>query len=123
MVPVSKRAVALTRKKTCKQVIYHCWIWEIGWKMGLYYAGWLCHLHLFIGKIFGVAARRGRAHKTEYLWDIRRISGGYMPIKRKLKWFYIPKMKLRGEAWQGFKIMNSTAYQTTAFRPRRLMLK
>ena len=32
-------------------------------------------------------------------------------------------MKLRGEAWQGFKIMNSTAYQTTAFRPRRLMLK
>jgi len=30
-------------------------------------------------------------------------------------------MKLRGEAWQGFKMMNNTAYQTVAFRLRRLM--
>ncbi len=43
--------------------------------------------------------------------------------KKEVKMILYAEMKLRGEAWQGFKIMNSTAYQTTAFRPRRLMLK
>ena len=76
-------------------------IWSIGGETGWYYGDWLWNLRGFIDQLFGgVGSRRGRTNKHEG------------------KLVLYAEMKLPGEAWLEFKIINNTLYQSATFRPK-----
>ena len=88
-----------------------------------YYASWLWELRGFIDKVFGgVGLRRGR--KSNYnisagdSIDFWRVLFADKSEKRLLLY---AEMKLPGEAWLEFKIMDGKLYQTATFRPLGLM--
>jgi uncharacterized protein YbjT (DUF2867 family) len=94
-------------------------IWTIGGQNGWYYARWLWEARGFIDKIFGgVGLRRGR--KSNYdisagdSIDFWRVLFADRDEKRILLY---AEMKLPGEAWLEFKIMDGKLYQTATFRP------
>jgi hypothetical protein len=94
-------------------------IWAIGGQNGWYYASWLWELRGFIDKVFGgVGLRRGR--KSNYdisagdSIDFWRVLFADKSEKRLLLY---AEMKLPGEAWLEFKIMDNKLYQTATFRP------
>ncbi|MEN9907014.1 MAG: hypothetical protein RLZZ540_155 [Bacteroidota bacterium] len=97
-------------------------IWSIGGEIGWYYGDWLWNIRGFIDKLFGgVGLRRGRTNKH----SIR--SGDVLDFWRVLyankengKLVLFAEMKLPGEAWLEFKIINNTLYQSATFRPRRI---
>ena len=94
-------------------------IWSIGGETGWYYGDWLWNLRGFIDKLFGgVGSRRGRTNKH----DIH--SGDALDFWRVLyankedgKLILFAEMKLPGEAWLEFKIINNTLYQSATFKP------
>ena len=95
-------------------------IWSIGGEIGWYYGDWLWNIRGFIDKLFGgVGLRRGRTNKH----SIR--SGDVLDFWRVLyadkengKLVLFAEMKLPGEAWLEFKIINNILYQSATFRPR-----
>ena len=95
-------------------------IWSIGGETGWYYGDWLWNFRGFIDKLFGgVGSRRGRTNKH----DIH--SGDALDFWRVLyankgegKLVLYAEMKLPGEAWLEFKIINNTLYQSATFRPK-----
>ncbi|MET0945972.1 MAG: SDR family oxidoreductase [Flavobacterium sp.] len=94
-------------------------IWSIGGETGWYYGDWLWSLRGFIDKIFGgVGARRGRTHKNEIhpgdALDFWRV---VYANKEQGKLVLYAEMKLPGEAWLEFKIINNTLYQAATFKP------
>ena len=94
-------------------------IWAIGGKTGWYYASWLWGIRGFIDKLFGgVGLRRGRKSPTEIspgdAIDFWRVLLASKDDKRLLLY---AEMKLPGEAWLEFTIINDTLYQTATFRP------
>ena len=94
-------------------------IWCIGGEKGWYYANWLWELRGFIDKLFGgVGLRRGRKNSTLIFagdsLDFWRVLYSNKQEKRLLLY---AEMKLPGEAWLEFKIVNNTLYQTATFRP------
>lgn len=98
-------------------------IWSIGGETGWYYADWLWELRGFIDKVFGgVGTRRGRTHKTQIhagdALDFWRVV--YANMKQG-KLILYAEMKLPGEAWLEFKIINNTLYQAATFKPRGLI--
>jgi uncharacterized protein YbjT (DUF2867 family) len=98
-------------------------IWSIGGETGWYYADWLWDLRGFIDKIFGgVGTRRGRTHKTQiHAGDALDFWRVVYADKKQGKLVLYAEMKLPGEAWLEFKIINNTLYQAATFKPRGLM--
>ncbi|AUP77224.1 SDR family oxidoreductase [Flavivirga eckloniae] len=98
-------------------------IWQIGGKTGWYYANWLWELRGFIDKLFGgVGLRRGRTninhiHAGDTL-DFWRVLYANKTEKRLL---LFAEMKLPGEAWLDFQILDNELIQTATFRPKGLL--
>ena len=101
-------------------------IWAIGGERGWYYADWLWDIRGLLDKLFGgVGLRRGRTNKREIYsgntLDFWRVLVADKPNKRLLLY---AEMKLPGEAWLEFKIINKNEkyflQQTATFRPRGL---
>lgn len=100
-------------------------IWSIGGETGWYYADWLWNLRGFIDKVFGgVGTRRGRTHKNALFpgdaLDFWRV---VYADKKQGKLVLYAEMKLPGEAWLEFKIINNTLYQAATFRPKGFLGK
>ena len=102
-------------------------IWSIGGERGWYYADWLWHIRGFLDKLVGgVGLRRGRTNKNEIhtgdTLDFWRVLAADKQNKRLLLY---AEMKLPGEAWLEFKIINqdgkSILSQTATFRPKGLL--
>lgn len=94
-------------------------IWSIGGDNGWYYGNWLWSLRGFLDKIFGgVGLRRGRTSPTEISagdsLDFWRVLYANKNEKRLL---LFAEMKLPGEAWLEFKIIDHKLFQTATFRP------
>lgn len=100
-------------------------IWSIGGETGWYYADWLWSLRGFIDKIFGgVGARRGRTHKHDlHAGDVLDFWRVVHADKDKGKLVLYAEMKLPGEAWLEFKILNNTLYQAATFKPEGILGK
>ena len=101
-------------------------LWSIGGERGWYYADWLWGFRGFLDKLFGgVGLRRGRTNKNEIFsgdtLDFWRVLVADKQNKRLLLY---AEMKLPGEAWLEFKIINKDAknylQQTATFRPKGL---
>jgi len=102
-------------------------IWSIGGERGWYYADWLWHIRGFMDKLAGgVGLRRGRTNKNEIhtgdTIDFWRVLAADKENKRLLLY---AEMKLPGEAWLEFKIIEKNGYnflqQTATFRPKGLL--
>ena len=101
-------------------------VWSIGGNNGWYYGNWLWKLRGYIDKLFGgVGLRRGRTNENilnagESL-DFWRVLVADSSNKRLLLY---AEMKLPGEAWLEFKIINkqqkNILVQKATFRPRGL---
>lgn len=100
-------------------------IWSIGGENGWYYGDWLWNLRGFIDKIFGgVGIRRGRTHKNSlFAGDALDFWRVVYADKKEGKLVLYAEMKLPGEAWLEFKIINNTLYQAATFRPRGFLGK
>ena len=97
-------------------------IWRIGGETGWYYANWLWKLRGFIDKIVGgVGLRRGRTNANSIMagdtLDFWRVLFASKEEKRLL---LFAEMKLPGEAWLEFKVVENTLIQTATFRPKGL---
>ena len=94
-------------------------IFSIGGQNGWYYGDFLWSVRGFIDKIFGgVGLRRGRRN-LNYLeagdtLDFWRVLYANKAEKRLL---LFAEMKLPGEAWLEFKIVDGILYQTASYRP------
>ena len=94
-------------------------IWRIGGKTGWYYATWLWRLRGYLDKLFGgVGLRRGRTNED------RLKAGDSIDFWRVLyanrkegRLLLFAEMKLPGEAWLEFKMVNEKLVQTATFRP------
>ena len=94
-------------------------IWAIGGKQGWYYANWLWSIRGFMDKLAGgVGLRRGRKKSGEISagdsLDFWRVLLASREEKRLL---LFAEMKLPGEAWLEFRIVEGTLFQTATFRP------
>lgn len=97
-------------------------IWRIGGNNGWYYANWLWSIRGFIDKLFGgVGLRRGRTNPNQInagdaidFWRVLYAN------KKEGRLLLFAKMKLPGEAWLEFKIIDGVLNQTATFRPKGL---
>jgi len=98
-------------------------IWQIGGSKGWYYANYLWLIRGFIDKLFGgVGLRRGRTNQkainTGDALDFWRV---LIADKENMRLLLYAEMKLPGEAWLEFKIVDKKVLkQTATFRPRGL---
>lgn len=98
-------------------------IWSIGGEKGWYYGNWLWKLRGFIDKLAGgVGLRRGRTSEnslnTGDVLDFWRVLYADKDEGRLLLY---AEMKLPGEAWLEFRIVDNTLIQTATFRPLGLV--
>jgi len=98
-------------------------IWSIGGENGWYYGNWLWLFRGFIDKLIGgVGLRRGRTSKnslnTGDALDFWRV---LYANKEEGRLLLFAEMKLPGEAWLEFRIVNNKLIQTATFRPLGLM--
>lgn len=111
-------------KTSTEQVINN--IWSIGGERGWYYADWLWSLRGFLDKLFGgVGLRRGRTNQREiYSGDTLDFWRVLVADKQNNRLLLYAEMKLPGEAWLEFKIINKNEkyflQQTATFRPKGL---
>lgn len=94
-------------------------IWSIGGKRGWYYANWLWAFRGFLDKLAGgVGLRRGRKSSTEIsagdALDFWRVLLASRKEKRLLLY---AEMKLPGEAWFEFRIIDQELCMKATFRP------
>ncbi|MBS3992664.1 MAG: SDR family oxidoreductase [Bacteroidetes bacterium] len=95
-------------------------IWKIGGNTGWYFGDFLWEIRGLIDKMFGgVGLRRGRTHDFEIntgdaldFWRVIYAS------KEEGRLLLFAEMKLPGEAWLEFKIINNRLWQTATFRPK-----
>ncbi|WP_264558835.1 SDR family oxidoreductase [Flavobacterium sp. N2270] len=94
-------------------------IWSIGGKTGWYYGNFLWKTRGFIDKIFGgVGLRRGRTNTTTInVGDTIDFWRVLYANKEEGRLLLFAEMKLPGEAWLEFKIVNNQLIQTATFRP------
>lgn len=98
-------------------------IWNIGGENGWYYGNWLWRFRGFIDKLAGgVGLRRGRTSEnslnTGDALDFWRV---LYANKKEGRLLLFAEMKLPGEAWLEFKIVNNKLIQTATFRPLGLL--
>lgn len=94
-------------------------IWSIGGKTGWYYGDWLWKLRGIIDKVFGgVGLRRGRTNPSSInvgdsidFWRVLYAN------KEEGRLLLFAEMKLPGEAWLEFKVVDDKLRQTATFRP------
>ena len=94
-------------------------IWAIGGKTGWYYGNWLWEIRGLSDQLIGgVGMRRGRKSETEITAgdaiDFWRV---LLASKEEKRLLLFAEMKLPGEAWLEFRIINDTLIQTATFRP------
>lgn len=97
-------------------------IWSIGGETGWYYADYLWKVRGFIDKLFGgVGLRRGRTSLKDInagdTLDFWRV---LLADKTQGRLLLFAEMKLPGEAWLEFKIVDNTLIQEATFRPSGL---
>ena len=95
-------------------------LWKIGGNQGWYYANTLWKIRGYLDKLSGgVGLRRGRTHPDKiYTGDSLDFWRVLLADKKEKRLLLFAEMKLPGEAWLEFKIIDSTLYQTATFRPR-----
>lgn len=98
-------------------------IWRIGGKNGWYYGNWLWRFRGFIDKLVGgVGLRRGRTSEhsinTGDVLDFWRV---LYADKNEGRLLLFAEMKLPGEAWLEFRIVDNKLIQTATFRPLGLL--
>jgi len=94
-------------------------IWSIGGNNGWYYGNWLWKTRGFIDELFGgVGLRRGRTNPSTInvgdsidFWRVLYAS------KEDGRLLLFAEMKLPGEAWLEFKVVDHKLIQTATFRP------
>ena len=94
-------------------------IWSIGGDNGWYYGDWLWKLRGVLDKMFGgVGLRRGRTSKSNLnigdALDFWRVLYADKDIGRLI---LFAEMKLPGDAWLEFRIVNDKLRLTATFRP------
>lgn len=94
-------------------------IWSIGGESGWYYGNTLWRIRGFIDKLVGgVGLRRGRTNRstisTGDSLDFWRV---IYANKKEGRLLLFAEMKLPGEAWLEFKIVDDKIEQTATFRP------
>lgn len=97
-------------------------IWKIGGNTGWYSAKWLWGIRGFMDKLFGgVGLRRGRTHEQElYAGDAVDFWRVLYANKEEGRLLLFAEMKLPGEAWLEFKLVNDRLFQVATFRPKGL---
>jgi uncharacterized protein YbjT (DUF2867 family) len=113
-----QRIRAFNNKAECTEKI-----WSIGGQTGWYYANWLWKLRSFLDKLVGgVGLRRGRTNRSSLqagdALDFWRV---LYANKSEVRLLLFAEMKLPGEAWLEFKIVNEELIQTATFRPLGLL--
>ncbi len=95
-------------------------IWSIGGETGWYYANFLWKLRGFLDRLCGgVGLRRGRTNPhTLNVGDALDFWRVLYADKEEGVLLLFAEMKLPGEAWLEFKIVNNRLLQTATFRPR-----
>ena len=98
-------------------------IWSIGGQNGWYYANWLWRLRGVLDKLVGgVGLRRGRTNLSHInagdALDFWRVLYANRAEGRLLLY---AEMKVPGEAWLEFKIIDDQLIQTATFRPTGLL--
>ncbi|MEH3114230.1 SDR family oxidoreductase [Pedobacter terrae] len=121
LLTVPKNGVFVDRKSahTKNRKLAAARIFAIGGRSGWYYANWLWNFRGFLDKLFGgVGLNRGRKNPTSISTgdqlDFWRVIYSNPEESRLLLY---AEMKLPGEAWLEFKIVDSCVYQTATFRP------
>lgn len=94
-------------------------IWSIGGETGWYYANWLWKSRGFLDKLVGgVGLRRGRTNLNSIApgdaVDFWRV---LYADKNEGRLLLFAEMKLPGEAWLEFKVIDNELVQTATFRP------
>ncbi|MDB4324175.1 SDR family oxidoreductase [Crocinitomicaceae bacterium] len=94
-------------------------IWSIGGESGWYYGNWLWRTRGVLDKLFGgVGLRRGRTNqKTISVGDSLDFWRVLYANKKEGRLLLFAEMKLPGEAWLEFKIIDGKLFQTATFRP------
>lgn len=94
-------------------------IWRIGGNTGWYYGNWLWKMRGFIDKLFGgVGLRRGRTNpSTINVGDSIDFWRVLYANKKEGRLLLFAEMKLPGEAWLEFKVVDNMLIQTATFRP------
>lgn len=95
-------------------------VWSIGGKTGWYRANWLWKLRGTLDKLFGgVGLRRGRTNEHEiYTGDAVDFWRVLYADKEEGRLLLYAEMRLPGEAWLEFKIVDGVLNQTATFRPK-----
>lgn len=98
-------------------------IWRIGGNVGWYYATWLWQFRGFIDKLFGgVGLRRGRTNVNDiHAGDTLDFWRVLYANKSERRLLLFAEMKLPGEAWLEFRIINNQLIQTATFRPKGVL--
>jgi len=109
-----QRTRAFKNKAECTEKI-----WSIGGQTGWYYGDWLWRTRGFLDKIAGgVGLRRGRTHRSSlHTGDALDFWRVLYADKNEVRLLLFAEMKLPGEAWLEFKIVNEELIQTATFRP------
>lgn len=113
----NRKETLIDRKKTIEK------IWSIGGKNGWYYGNWLWRFRGFLDKLVGgVGLRRGRTSQNAIspgdsldFWRVLYAN------KEEGRLLLFAEMKLPGEAWLEFKIVDNELIQTATFRPLGLV--
>ncbi len=94
-------------------------IWSIGGNTGWYYGDWLWKTRGFMDKLFGgVGLRRGRTNpSTINVGDTIDFWRVLYANKEEGRLLLFAEMKLPGEAWLEFKVIQDQLMQTATFRP------
>ena len=94
-------------------------IWSIGGTQGWYYANWLWKIRGFLDTLTGgVGLRRGRTNISEIsVGDSLDFWRVIYADKKEGRLLLFAEMKLPGEAWLEFKIIDDVLVQTATFRP------
>lgn len=98
-------------------------IWSIGGKNGWYYGNWLWRIRGFLDKMTGgVGLRRGRTSENSLnagdALDFWRV---LYADKKEGRLLLYAEMKLPGDAWLEFRIVENKLIQTATFRPLGLI--
>jgi hypothetical protein len=98
-------------------------MWSIGGERGWYYGNWLWDIRGYLDKLWGgVGLRRGRTNaNTIYTGDTLDFWRVLAADKQNRRLLLYAEMKLPGEAWLEFKIIEKNnkpfLQQTATFRP------
>lgn len=112
-----KNCLARDPKRTIEK------IWQIGGDTGWYYANFLWKTRGLVDKMFGGVGLRGRRshHLDIFAGDAIDFWRVLYANKDEGRLLLFAEMKLPGEAWLEFKVVNNILTQTTTFRPKGIL--